>query len=46
VVAAFPRMRKGDCLAMQLDLPTMFYNPTGKPTRYAVVIESEPPSRR
>jgi transcriptional regulator with XRE-family HTH domain len=46
VGAEVHRMRKGDCLAMQLDLPTMFYNPTGKPTRYAVVIESEPPSRR
>ena len=40
------RLREGDCLAMQLDRPTMFYNPTRKPTRYAVVIASEPSSRR
>ena len=35
------RLREGDCLAMQLDRPTMFHNPTRKPTRYAVVIASE-----
>jgi transcriptional regulator with XRE-family HTH domain len=35
------RLRKGDCLAMQLDHPTMFHNPTRKPARYAVVIASE-----
>jgi transcriptional regulator with XRE-family HTH domain len=35
------RLREGDCLAMQLDCPTMFHNPTRKPTRYAVVIASE-----
>ena len=40
------RLRKGDCLAMQLDRPTMFHNPTRKPARYAVVIASETPSRR
>jgi len=40
------RLREGDCLAMQLDRPTMFHNPTRKPTRYAVVIASETPSRR
>jgi transcriptional regulator with XRE-family HTH domain len=40
------RLRQGDCLAMQLDRPTMFHNPTRKPTRYAVVIASEPPARR
>jgi transcriptional regulator with XRE-family HTH domain len=40
------RLREGDCLAMQLDRPTMFHNPTRKPTRYAVVIASEAPSRR
>ena len=39
-------LREGDCLAMQLDRPTMFHNPTRKPARYAVVIASEPPSRR
>ena len=40
------RLREGDCLAMQLDRPTMFHNPTRKPTRYAVVITSDTPSRR
>ena len=40
------RLREGDCLAMQLDRPTMFHNPTRKPTRYAVVIASEASSRR
>jgi transcriptional regulator with XRE-family HTH domain len=40
------RLREGDCLAMQLDRPTMFHNPTRKPTRYAVVIVSEPLARR
>jgi transcriptional regulator with XRE-family HTH domain len=40
------RLREGDCLAMQLDRPTMFHNPTRKPTRYAVVIACDPPSRR
>jgi transcriptional regulator with XRE-family HTH domain len=40
------RLREGDCLAMQLDRPTMFHNPTRKPARYAVVIASEAPSRR
>ncbi len=32
------RLRTGDCLAMQLDHPTLFHNPTRKPARYAVVI--------
>ena len=40
------RLRQGDCLAMQLDRPTMFHNPTRKPARYAVVIASETPVRR
>jgi transcriptional regulator with XRE-family HTH domain len=40
------RLREGDCLAMQLDRPTMFHNPTRKPARYAVVIASDMPSRR
>ena len=35
------RLREGDCLAMQLDRPIMFHNPTRKMTRYAVVIASE-----
>ncbi len=40
------RLHAGDCLAMQLDRPTMFHNPTRKAARYAVVIASEPRSRR
>jgi transcriptional regulator with XRE-family HTH domain len=40
------RLREGDCLAMQLDRPTMFRNPTRKPARYAVVIASETHSKR
>ena len=35
------RLRDGDCLAMQLDRPTMFHNPTRKPARYAVVLASD-----
>ena len=35
------RLRHGDCLAMQLDRPTMFHNPTRKSARYAVVIASD-----
>ena len=40
------RLREGDCLAMQLDRPTMFHNPTRKAARYAVVIASEGLARR
>src|SRR5437773_9964132 len=40
------RLREGDCLAMRLDRPTMFHNPTRKAVRYAVVIASDTPSRR
>jgi transcriptional regulator with XRE-family HTH domain len=40
------RLREGDCMAMELDVPTMFHNPTRKPARYAVVIASEAASRR
>jgi transcriptional regulator with XRE-family HTH domain len=40
------RLRQGDCLAMQLDEPTMFHNPTRRATRYAVVTVSEPVVRR
>jgi transcriptional regulator with XRE-family HTH domain len=31
----------GDCLAMQLDRPLTYHNPTRKPARYAVVLCSE-----
>jgi transcriptional regulator with XRE-family HTH domain len=40
------QLRKGDCLAMQLDRPIMFHNPTRKSTRYVVVISSEMHSKR
>ena len=40
------RLRDGDCLAMQLDRPTMFHNPTRKPARYAVVIATDNLARR
>lgn len=40
------RLHAGDCLAMQLDRPTTFHNPTRKAARYAVVIASEPTGRR
>ena len=39
------QLRSGDCLAMQLDRPTMFHNPTREPARYAVVIATESPTR-
>jgi transcriptional regulator with XRE-family HTH domain len=34
-------MLKGDCLAMTLDQPVVFFNPTNSTTRYAVVLVSE-----
>jgi transcriptional regulator with XRE-family HTH domain len=40
------RLRTGDCLALVLDRPTAFHNPTRKPARYAVVITTEPEARR
>ena len=40
------RLAAGDCLSMRIEGPTMFRNPTRKPTRYAVVISSEPAARR
>lgn len=40
------QLREGDCLAMQLDRPTMFHNPTRRSAHYAVVIASEPHARR
>jgi transcriptional regulator with XRE-family HTH domain len=35
------RLREGDCLAMKLDGPTVFHNPTRKAARYAVVVATE-----
>jgi transcriptional regulator with XRE-family HTH domain len=40
------RLLEGDCLAIELDRPIMFHNPTRKPTRYAVMIAAEAPPRR
>ena len=40
------RLTEGDCLAVQLDGPMMFHNPTRQPARYAVVIAHELRSRR
>lgn len=40
------RLRGGDCLAMDLDRPTMFHNPTARPARYAVVLASAAGRRR
>jgi transcriptional regulator with XRE-family HTH domain len=40
------RLREGDCLAMQLDRPIIFHNPTGTLSRYAVVIASETSVRK
>ncbi len=40
------RLTAGDCLAMELDRPTEFHNPTRAPARYAVVIAPEPPPNR
>jgi transcriptional regulator with XRE-family HTH domain len=40
------RLRDGDCLAMELDGPILFHNPTRKPTRYAVVLATEPLARK
>ena len=39
---AHHRLGPGDCLAMVLDQPITYHNPTRKPARYAVVITSEP----
>jgi transcriptional regulator with XRE-family HTH domain len=40
------RLAEGDCLAMRLDQPVVFRNPTRQPARYAVVIVSLPTIRR
>lgn len=36
------RLERGDCLAMVLDRPVAFHNPTRRPARYAVVLVSLP----
>jgi transcriptional regulator with XRE-family HTH domain len=35
------QLHSGDCLAMALDQPIVFFNPTNRTTRYAVVLVSE-----
>ena len=40
------RLRQGDCLAMELDRPTMFHNPTRRTTRYAVIVAADGPRSR
>lgn len=35
-------LAQGDCLALQLDQPNRFHNPTRQPARYAVVLVAEP----
>jgi transcriptional regulator with XRE-family HTH domain len=40
------RLRAGDCLAMVLDRPLTYHNPTRKAARYAVVLSTEPAARR
>jgi transcriptional regulator with XRE-family HTH domain len=40
------RLREGDCLAMELDRPTVFHNPTRRSSRYAVVIARASRPRR
>lgn len=40
------RLAAGDCLALVLDRPMSYHNPTGLPARYAVVITTLPSSWR
>ena len=37
------RLAAGDCLAMQLDRPIVFHNPTQRPARYLVALTSVSP---
>lgn len=40
-------LAEGDCLAMRLDRPIVFHNPTDKPARYLVALGTHPhPTRR
>ncbi|GAB4188931.1 MAG: XRE family transcriptional regulator [Thalassobaculales bacterium] len=38
-------LEAGDCLAMELDRPNAFHNPTAEPARYAVIIATPPGAR-
>jgi uncharacterized cupin superfamily protein len=35
------RLEQGDCLAMQLDQPVMYYNPGKTAARYAVILMTQ-----
>lgn len=39
------RLGDSDCLAMRLEGPTVYHNPTKRPARYAVIVASEPERR-
>jgi quercetin dioxygenase-like cupin family protein len=39
-------LEQGDCLAMHLDEPVMFHNPTAASARYAIVVAPEQGGRR
>ena len=36
------RLESGDCLAMRLDQPIVYRNPTRKPARYLVALAMHP----
>jgi transcriptional regulator with XRE-family HTH domain len=40
------RLNEGDCLAMELDQPIVYYNPTKRSARYAVIITDARSTRR
>lgn len=40
------RLATGDCLAMRLDQPIVYYNPTRRPARYLVALATLPPAPR
>ncbi|MBI5279775.1 MAG: helix-turn-helix transcriptional regulator [Burkholderiales bacterium] len=40
------RLQAGDCLAMKLDAPIVFRNPTREPARYLVALAAVSPTRR
>lgn len=42
VGATTHRLERGDCLALVLDQPVAFHNPTKSPSRYAVVLAGHP----
>jgi len=42
---AIHRLEAGDCLALRVDGPIEFHNPTRRPARYAVVIAAATPNR-